>query len=180
MLLRSFLELQALRLWQEEFESHCLSAKSTFGLKGRGEEQRSEVSIEIFFLKHKTSSLLEDILHNSLIVSNSAFPNPCQRSLYATLCHPLSASVSGSICIHQCRASREERYCMCVCLTQKPVILLSLATLPTEQLTHLFKNVSIRISEIVTGILKTFRRCQISFNRLRRSISHCFLSGCDC
>lgn len=118
-------------------------------------------------------------MHNSLIASNSAFPNPCQRSLYAIPCHHLSASISGSICAHQCRASGKERYCLCMCLTQKSVISVLLATLPTEQLTHLFKNVSIRTSEIVTGVLKTlkarfFKRWQIGCNRPSRSNSRCF------
>lgn len=43
MLLKSFLELQAPRLWQKEFEPHCLSAKSMFDLKGRGEAKSRDL-----------------------------------------------------------------------------------------------------------------------------------------
>lgn len=72
-----------------------------------------------------------------------------------------------------------------MCLTQKSVISVLLATLPTEQLTHLFKNVSIRTSEIVTGVLKTLKARSL---RGRKSavtdqadlIPVVFLSGCDC
>lgn len=132
------------------------------------------------FLKYIESSLLEDTLHNSWIVSNSAFSNLCQRSLHTITCHHFSSAISSFICIHQCYVSGKEHYCICICITQKPVILKLLATPQKNWLISLKKSLYQNIwnhhrdFKEIKGPVPEKVECWIGFNTLSRSNSHCF------